>query len=321
MKNSLLTILAFLLLVNYSRGQDITPTNTQTDVAVLKIPDLKAVAFSPLPASDADSMLLKEYKYKPIRVAPWYVQKFKVTGGFFLALANTDVQVSNKDGSVGTDINFQNDLGFNKSTGSFLGDFQWRSSSRSRFDLSYYVVNQSALYTLQKTINFGGNTYNVNSAVSSFFNTSIYRFSYGYAIFSGENYEAGLLVGAHIIRFNVGIGYTGENINAEASKDFGFTAPLPDFGVWGGYTFGQNWAVNGEFDYLKLTIDNITGRILGYNAGVTYRAIQNLTFTAAYTGFAFKVDATHNNLIGDLKWGYNGPTITAAFSFGQKSWK
>jgi hypothetical protein len=319
MKNTLLTIIAILALVNYSMGQEINQTLAQANEAPIKntaITDSTLTTKTGSPAPVATTM----QSSKPPRDVPWFVEKFKLSAGFFLALANTDVSVSNKDGSRGTDINFEHDLGFSRSTGTFLGDFQWRSSSRSRFDLSYYVVNQNATYTLQRDITFGGNTYNVNSSVYSFFNTNIYRFSYGYAIISQPNYEAGLLIGAHIIRFNVGLGYSGQNINVEANKDFGFTAPLPDFGIWGGYAFGQNWAVNGEFDYLALTIDNISGKILGYNVSATYRAVKNLTFSLGYTGFNFKVDATRKNLIGDLKWGYNGPTITVAYAFGKKSW-
>jgi len=321
MKNTLLTIIAVLALVNYSKGQNLNQTLALSKEIVSTAPALKDTLAITQFNDDAGLMPAAKQSNKPPRDVPWFVEKFKVSAGFFLALANTDVSVSNKNGSIGTDIDFQHDLGFNKSTGSFLGDFQWRSSIRSRFDLSYYVVDQSAIYTLQKDINFGGNTYNINSAVSSFFNTSIYRFSYGYAIISQPNFEAGLLIGAHIIRFNVGLAYTGQNISAAAAKDFGFTAPLPDFGIWGGYAIDQNWAINGEFDYLKLTIDNITGKILGYNVSATYRAVKNLTFSLGYTGFNFKVDATRKNLVGDLKWGYNGPTLTAAFAFGKGNWK
>jgi len=321
MKNTLFTIIAVLALVNYSKGQDLTQTLAPKKEIASTNPALKDTAVTTQMNDNTGQAATAKPSNKPPRDVPWFVEKFKLSAGFFLALANTDVSVSNKDGSIGTDINFQHDLGFNKSTGSFLGDFQWRSSSRSRFDLSYYVVDQSASYTLQKDIIFGGNTYNINNTVSSFFNTSIYRFSYGYAILSQPNFEAGLLIGAHIIRFNVGLGYSGKSVNLQANKDFGFTAPLPDVGIWGGYAIDQNWALNGEFDYLALTIDNISGKILGYNVSATYRAVKNLTFSLGYTGFNFKVDATRKNLVGDLKWGYNGPTLTAAFAFGKGNWK
>ncbi|HEY2580984.1 MAG TPA: hypothetical protein VGI43_04220 [Mucilaginibacter sp.] len=251
---------------------------------------------------------------------PWYVEKFRVSAGAFVAINNTDIRVSDVSGGLGTNINFENDLGFKKNSWTFLGDFQWRSSSRSRFDLSYIYIGRSSDHTIQQDITFGDNTYAANTQVNAFFNTTIYRFSYGYAILSKPNFEAGLLVGLHIVRASVGLSTAGSAANLNISNDFGFTAPLPDFGVWGGYTFSDRWAVTGEFDYFSLTVDNINGRILGFNALVTYRVIGRLDLSAGYTGLDFNVGVTRPKWNGDFNWGYNGPTLTATYSFGHGSW-
>jgi hypothetical protein len=254
------------------------------------------------------------------RKVPWYVEKFRVSAGFFAAINNTNIRVSNVSGEVGTDVNFENDLGFKKHSATFLGDFQWRSSSRSRFDLSYIYIGRTSDKTIQKDIMFGGDTYPVNTQIDAFFNTRIYRFSYGYAILSKPNFEAGLLIGAHIVGASVGLSAVGNSANLNLTDDFGFTAPLPDFGVWGGYTFSDRWAITGEFDYFALTVDNINGKILGFNALVTYRAIGHLDVSAGYTGFNFDVGVTRPKWNGDFNWGYNGPTLTVSYSFGKGSW-
>jgi hypothetical protein len=259
-------------------------------------------------------------KTKPRRHAPWFVEKFKIAAGTFLAVNNTDVEVAGTNGRIGTDIDFENDLGFATTSNTFLAEFQWRSSSRSRFDLSYYGIHRSSNATLQRTVEFGDHTYNVNASVNAFFNTDIYRFSYGYAILSKPTFEAGLLIGAHVVKAGMGLSINSTSVSAAVQDNFGVTAPLPDFGVWGGYAFGQNWAFNGEFDYLSLTVDNIYGRILAYNFAVTYRPIKQLHFSAGYTGLNCEVKANEEHLDGHVKWGYNGPTLTAAFTFGRKGW-
>ncbi|NCD71948.1 hypothetical protein [Mucilaginibacter agri] len=264
---------------------------------------------------------LQPEKVHTMRDVPWFVEKFKLSLGVFFPVNNTDIKVSNVHTGNGTDLDFEDDLGFNKNSTTFLADFQWRSSSRSRFDLSYYRINRSSDYSLKKDITFGDHTYNINSSVNAFFNTSIYRFSYGYAILSKPTYEAGLLVGAHVVKANLGIGLNGENLNLAYSDDLGFTAPLPDFGLWGGVSLSDRFALNGEADYLSLKIGDIWGRILGFNFLATYKVLPNLQLSAGYTGLNFKVDVTKTNLEGNLKWGYNGPNITAAFTFGRKSWQ
>lgn len=254
------------------------------------------------------------------RVPPWFVERFKATAGAFFPVNNTDVQVGTKNGVAGTNIDFENDLGFRRNTGTFMADFQWRASRRSRFDFSYLRVARSVTKTLDKEIAFGDNTYQVNTTVDAFFNTNIYRFSYGYAFLLNPKFEAGLLVGAHIVGLNTGISVSGANIGASIRDNFGVTAPLPDIGLWGGYAFSPRWYVNAEFDYFALTINDYSGKIIAYNAAVHYLVVKHFDIALGYSGLNARVDADREHLVGYLKWGYNGPSVTASYSFGHKRW-
>lgn len=251
---------------------------------------------------------------------PWWVERFKVSAGMFFPINNTTVKVGSQNGDFGTTLDFEDNLGFRKNTFTFMGDFQWRASRRSRFDLSYYRLARNSNYVLDRTIEFGEHVYPVNVEVDAYFNTDIIRFSYGYAILTSPKYEAGLSFGAHIVRGGIGLAAIGSGAALNLSDDFGFTAPLGNFGIWGGYAITNRWAVNGEFDYLSLTIDNISGRILAGMLTVQYRVIPQLTVAAGYTGLNFKVNVEKERLKGELLWGYNGPSVSANFMFGKKRW-
>ena len=253
-------------------------------------------------------------------VAPWWVEKFRLTAGFFLPVNNTKVQVGVNGTANGSVIDFRKDLGFNTAIATFLAGFQWRISRRSRLNLSYFKMNHSATHTLQRDITFDSTTYYANTSVNSFFNTKIYQFSYGYAIIVKPNYEVGVSIGAHTVGASAGIAVNGVSVGLEQSNDFGFTAPLPDLGIWGGYAISKRFAVNMEFSYLALTVNNITGKLLTYNLVFTYQILPQLDLSAAYTGLNFTVNTTKKNLAGEFRWGYNGPTLCASFTFGKKSW-
>jgi hypothetical protein len=254
------------------------------------------------------------------KIKPWFIERFKLSAGFFYAVNNTNVQVSATGHAAGSEIDFEKDLGFNKGVGTFLANFQWRISSRSRINLNYYNIRRSSTHTLQKDINFDSTTYHVNATVNSFFNTAIYQFSYGYAILSKPRYEAGLLIGTHTVGAKAGISLNGVSAGASASNDFDFTAPLPDLGIWGGYIITDRLAVNLDADYLSLTVGDITGSLFAYNLLFTYKLIDQLDLSLGYSGLNFKVDATKKNISGHFKWGYNGPSLAATFNFGKKSW-
>ncbi len=253
-------------------------------------------------------------------VAPWWVEKFKLTAGFFLPVNSTKIQVGAKGEAAGTDIDFQKDLGFGASVATFMTNFQWRISRRSRINLAYFYMNRSSTHTLQKDITFDSTTYYVNSSVNTYFNTAIYQFSYGYAIIEKPTYEVGISIGAHTVGGKAGIALNGASAGVSQDNNFGFTAPLPDLGVWGGYAFSNRFAANLDFSYLSLTVGKISGSIVSYNMMLSYKIISQLDISLAYTGLDFDVSTTKKNVSGDFKWGYNGPSIGASFSFGNKSW-
>ena len=254
------------------------------------------------------------------KVAPWFVERFRLTAGGFLAVNNTSVQVGVKGGAGGTDIDFEKDLGYSQSVFTFLANFQWRISRRSRLNLNYYNIPRNSTHTLDKEIIFKDSVYPVNATVKSFFNTAIYQFSYGYAILAKPRYELGVLIGAHIVGAKAGISLQTAIGGSNRNTDFGFTAPLPDLGLWGGYAITDRIAVNFDADYLALTVNDIKGSILAYNVLFLYRVLPQLDVSLGYSGLNFKVTATKPDLEGQFKWGYNGPYLGATFNFGKRSW-
>ena len=254
-------------------------------------------------------------------IAPWWVEKFKLTAGLFVPINNTKVQVGANGSAAGTDIDFQKDLGFDAAQVTFLASFQWRISRRSRVNLTYYDMNRETTHTLQKDITFNDQTYHINTSVNSYFNTAIYQFSYGYAIIEKPGYEVGVLIGAHTVGTKAGIALNGATSGISQDNNFGFTAPLPDLGVWGGYAFNDRFAVNLDFDYLSLTVNGINGRLIAYDIAFSYKLTRQLDLSLAYSGLNFNVKTTKKNVTGNFRWGYNGPALALSFSFGEKSWK
>lgn len=61
---------------------------------------------------------------KAKRVPPRFVRRIKLTAGLFIPVNNTKIEVGNESGSFGTTIDFEDDLGFEKSTSTFLSDMQ-----------------------------------------------------------------------------------------------------------------------------------------------------------------------------------------------------
>ena len=74
------------------------------------------------------SILFSYSQIKDSLVAPWWVEKFKLTAGVFVPINSTKIQVGLNGSTAGTDVDFQKDLGFGATTTTFLLNAQWRIS-------------------------------------------------------------------------------------------------------------------------------------------------------------------------------------------------
>jgi hypothetical protein len=271
--------------------------------------------FSLSHAQSRDSLDPKKEKI----ILPWFVERFKISAGAFYVVNNTNIKVTLTDNS-GTNIDFEKDLGINKEIGTFLANFQWQISRRSRLSLNYFNVNRSSDHTLNRDIIFEDNTYYANSNVHTYFNTTIYQVLYGYAILSKPTFEAGLSIGTHIVNASSGISTNDQNAGIITKNSFGFTAPLPDLGIWGGWAVSNRFAINADISYFGLTLDNKNGRLLAFSLNLTYKILEQLNLSLGYAGLDFKVNVYRPEVTGNFKWGYNGPALAAVFVFGKKSW-
>ncbi|MGL2986644.1 hypothetical protein ACSVH5_03525 [Flavobacterium sp. RSSA_27] len=260
-------------------------------------------------------------KNKSEQAAPWFVERFKVTAGFYGALNNTTVSLDGTNGEVGTAIDFERDLGFSKQSPTYLLGFDWHISKRSKFVINYYNLNRSADYKLKKEINFGDQTFQINADINAYFNTTIYRLSYGYAFLSRPKYEVGLNLGSHIVGASTGISLNNKNGTINVSERFGFTAPLPDIGIWGGWAITDRWALTAEYIYFLLQINEYQGSIKGFDTCLTYRVVPKLDISAGITSYAFNLKMERKFIVGHLEWGNEGVFIKAAYSFGHKKWQ
>lgn len=269
-----------------------------------------------LPAIQNNSLESDEGQNYDPEDLPWHARRFKFTAGAFFPINNTQVEVGSNNGNFGNMIDFEKDLGFKKNTQSFAASFEWRISRRSRLGSEYYYLDRTSTKTLQKDIEFGDHTYPVDGRVSAFFDNQIIRIYYGYAFVSKPTYEIGALIGAHVMLIDVGLRLEGQTQGVEFHDDFGVTAPLPDIGVWGEFVLGKKVGLYANFNYFALKVNDIDGRILSYNLSVLYNVYKNFSLTAGFTGLNIRVDAEKERLNGFFKWGYNGPTIAAVYTFG-----
>lgn len=248
----------------------------------------------------------------------WQKHRFTIKAGAFFPFNNTDVSIGSSNGDIGTNIDLEDNLGFSSFSSSFIAEINWRASRRSSFGLEYYYLGRNSTKTLEKDIHFGDNTYPAESTISANFNTQITRFYYGYAFISKPKIEVGALVGTHFLITDISLKLeTNLTTSTEVKDNYDFVAPLPDLGLWGNFGIAERMNIFANANYFYIKTGEYTGNVFSYSLSFAYNLSENLGIELAYTGLNFELEKELQNKQSNLKWGYNGPSIKFAYSFGK----
>ena len=132
---------------------------------------------------------------------------FALTIGAFILSTNTTVRADGSAGAglpveVGTPIDVERQLGIGDRT-SFRLDGYWRFFERHKIRVMYFDESRSAQKSLTDETVFRGQTYPVNTQVSTRLDTGVVELAYEYAFLRGEHYELAGSVGIHDLSFKL----------------------------------------------------------------------------------------------------------------------
>ena len=249
-----------------------------------------------------------------------------LTDDFWLEVAaywpdvNSTIQVSSTDDdTTGTIIDLENDLDLDERK--FLPSVSAGARLGSGFSiiLDYYSLNRSGSVSLDRDIVFDDVTYPVNVTVDSEFDTSIYRFSVGYAFARGDNYEVGGSLGLHATDFEVTLtgqgSVSGNPVVQTQTRRRDALAPLPTLGLFGNVEVAPRLTLGGRIDYMSLGIDRYDGRLINTQASIVYRFMENVGIGVMYRYVDYRLDIEGDDFNGRVKYRFHGPAAFLQVGF------
>lgn len=244
--------------------------------------------------------------------------KYWINVAAYFPKIDTNVRVATKTQTVvATDIDFEKDLALDNdkvlpsvSAGARFG--------RVIVGADYFKLNRTGTVNLAREINFDGQTFPLDAAVRSTFDSDIYRLTVGYAIVQKPNLELGAAIGLHATRFEMGIAAQGASANQAtqiAAKRRDVLAPLPTLGLFGTYKVAPRVHLNARVDYLSLKIDQYDGRLVNAQAGINYSVVKNIALGVIYRYVDYRLGVDKDNWDGRIRYKLHGPAILVQASF------
>ena len=239
--------------------------------------------------------------------------KFYFAAGMYFPRTTTSAEFDSHTG-LGANIDFENTLGMKESKDVPMAMARWRTGNRWRIEAEYFQLNRTGDKTIDRTINWGDQTFPVNSTVSSKFDFSDLRLSAGYSFFRTKDKEVGVGFGAHVAKYDASLSGTsnGAPLNGESEK---LTAPLPVLSVYGQFALTDRWAVGGRMDRFALKYDKFSGNLTGIGIDVMYQPFKNVGFGLGSRALALKMSAEDNGRKAEFKQTFQGPLLYVNASF------
>lgn len=209
-------------------------------------------------------------------------ENFHIEGGINLWNPSADITVASSGsgalaGIIGTTIDAKNDLGLQDQQ---LREFQvtFRPAPRHKIRFQYIPIDYENSATLNRTINFNGQRYDVGLPVNSSLQWNTYRFGYEFDFLRKSSGFAG---------FIADLKYTDVQASLNSPVISEFTqvkGPIPAIGGIGRYYIVPNVAITGEFTVFQLpTIQNqYSGHYVDIDIYGTFNFLNNFGVQGGY---------------------------------------
>jgi hypothetical protein len=237
-------------------------------------------------------------------------------GGYNVRNADTVVRLDANRAPVGTYIDFHETLGGASSATVVRLDGLYRFNEHHGLGFGWYDLKFTGSRTLEKDIEWGGQTYAVGVDVDSQLKFATYKLNYQYSLFHNEEVELGVSAGLHVMRVSTGISATTLHLGQAQSQGHAVTAPLPVWGLFGVYRFTPRFSAFYSYQIFNINYqDTYSGGLQDFLIGTEYRLFRNFGLGVAYNRFALHLKAKGDATTLYLDTSWNGGMLYGAVYF------
>ena len=203
----------------------------------------------------------------------------------------------------GTDIDMEDDLGLESSTNvARLGGYVWLGR-RHRLDGAYFDLSRSASIPIQETIDFGDETFQINTTLNTESDLTIIKADYTFAVLAKDRGYLGVTAGLYVAE--TGFALSQPTLGRSESEDV--TAPLPLFGLRGDYAINDRITLTGAAQVFAFSTDELDGHLTDFYVGADYGFGQRMAVGLAYNRVSMNIGTEEaGGFNGRIDWGYDG---------------
>lgn len=243
-----------------------------------------------------------------------------IRGGGLIADFNSGLRLD-RSGGQGTDVSLENDLGFNKTTGSWFIDGSWHISGRHHLYVTYVDTRRDTTKTgISQPITIGGTTFQIGATIQAFIDNSYLSFDYGFGLTKNPKAEFVFTIGLSSVKVHTGAGLqaqttTGGSVSRSLSTDAEDRSIFPVPGLQFSSRVHPHVNLQGYVRFIQATLGGIKQGSVDGRFGVDFPLNGHLGFGGAWYFNRVKEEGTKDTFTGKLRYRFNGPQIYGLVHF------
>ena len=240
---------------------------------------------------------------------PW--KKWEFSLGGYLTTHDASLRVDSNALGRGTTIDLEDDLGFDKTLETFRFDANWRFLPRHRASFSVYQYLRNASRTINRQIQYGDQTFLINTTLESEFDMTVYKASYAYSVIQNARFDLGLSAGLHVMDLKSRISATGLGVSESAE----ILAPLPVFGLRGTWAITPSVFLKANVEVFVISIDDTRGRFTDALVALEYDAFEHFGIGIGYNRVYMNIEADGDRFQGEVGAGFGAVMVYGKLFF------
>jgi hypothetical protein len=238
-------------------------------------------------------------------------EKLMIRGGWaYVFGATANVSKGGPLLGIGTNIDLTNTLGVDSSTDAFRLDGLYRFNDRHAVGLSWYRVGLSGDKSLNEQIQINDQTIAAGASTTTSLNFNIWRLLYNYSFYRNDKVELGVSPGLYMMQTKFNFAAQGA-ITSPTTGTFSATSvneqltlPLPSIGLVANFNITPKLQFQSRYDFFYLTVNNYTGSMFEFYAGLEYRLMKHFAMGAAFDRLTAELRGSGNQGF-NINFSYN----------------
>jgi hypothetical protein len=244
--------------------------------------------------------------------------RFTISAEVFFPNIDTKVRLDASDATPGTTIDFEQNLNLSDSETLPALGFAWRFAKKHQLIANIFDLNRSGSAISTSEIRFGDDVFQVDLPIASFFDVQVTSVGYAYSFIFDEKKELALSAGLSVQ--DIQFGLLGTASLGLIEEQSGLTAPLPAFGLTGGYAFTDKWIFRGGIGVFGFSVapsdeESLSGEIINVRAAIQHNTFENFHFSLSYSYFDVNAQFENSGRLSAVDYEYHGPTLSVDWVF------